>query len=86
MDTYTEHVLTAIIERDGAWYIGYCPEIAGTNGQGKTLIECRESLCKSAKRIMAARRHAAMQRMSENAIFEAIDFSIIESTDLVRRL
>jgi predicted RNase H-like HicB family nuclease len=31
----------AIIERDGDWYIAYCPEIPGANGQGKTLEECK---------------------------------------------
>jgi len=25
---------TAIIERDGDWYIAFCPEIPGANGQG----------------------------------------------------
>ncbi len=35
---------TAIIERDDEWYIAYCPEVPGANGQGRTLEECRESL------------------------------------------
>src|SRR5437764_12826176 len=35
---------TAIIEQDGAWYIGYCPEIPGANGQGRTVEECRVNL------------------------------------------
>lgn len=35
---------TAIIERDGEWYIAYSPEVPGANGQGRTLEECRESL------------------------------------------
>jgi len=26
---------TAIIEKDEGWYIAYCPEIPGANGQGK---------------------------------------------------
>jgi hypothetical protein len=25
---------TAIIEQDGEWFVGYCPEIPGANGQG----------------------------------------------------
>jgi len=25
---------TAIIERDGDWFIAYCPEVPGANGQG----------------------------------------------------
>lgn len=35
---------TAIIENDDEWYIAYCPEIAGANGQGRTGEEARESL------------------------------------------
>jgi len=31
---------TAVIERDGEWYIAYCPEIPGANGQGKSK-ECK---------------------------------------------
>lgn len=26
----------AIIEKDGDWYIAYCLEVPGANGQGKT--------------------------------------------------
>ena len=35
---------TAVIERDGDWYIAYCPEIPDANGQGKTIAEVRENL------------------------------------------
>jgi predicted RNase H-like HicB family nuclease len=35
---------TAAFERDGEWYIAYCPEIPGANGQGKTKDEARASL------------------------------------------
>ncbi len=35
---------TGIIKRDGEWYIGYCPEVPGANGQGRTPDECRASL------------------------------------------
>lgn len=27
---------TAIIEKEGDWYVSYCAEIPGANGQGKT--------------------------------------------------
>ena len=39
-----ESKFTAIIEKDGKWYIAYCPEIPGANGQGKTLKEAKDSL------------------------------------------
>jgi predicted RNase H-like HicB family nuclease len=42
---------TAIIERDGDWYT-YCPEVPGTNGQGKTREECRKSLANAISLIL----------------------------------
>lgn len=38
---------TAIIEQDGDWFIAYCPEIPGANGQGKTVEECRKNLAEA---------------------------------------
>jgi predicted RNase H-like HicB family nuclease len=35
---------TAVIERDGEWFIAYSPEIPGANGQGRTKAEARRSL------------------------------------------
>jgi len=35
---------TAVVERDGYWYIAYCPEIPGANGQGKTTATALKSL------------------------------------------
>ena len=35
---------TAVVERDGKWFVAYCPEIPGANGQGKTKAECLKSL------------------------------------------
>jgi predicted RNase H-like HicB family nuclease len=35
---------TAVFERDRRWYIAYCPEIPGANGQGKSKDEARASL------------------------------------------
>ena len=35
---------TAVFERDGGWYVAYCPEIPGANGQGRTKSEARRSL------------------------------------------
>ena len=38
---------TAVIERDEEWYIAYCPEIPGANGQGRTVAECKASLAEA---------------------------------------
>ena len=35
---------TVVYEKDEEWYIGYCLEIPGANGQGKTKEECETDL------------------------------------------
>jgi predicted RNase H-like HicB family nuclease len=47
---------TAVIERDGEWFIGWSPEIPGTNGQGRSVEECRESLSAAIELILEDRR------------------------------
>ena len=39
-----ENHFTAIVEKDGDWFIAYSPEIPGANGQGRTKEESLESL------------------------------------------
>lgn len=51
---------TAIIERDGDWFIAYCPEIPGANGQGCTIEECRESLAEAIRLILLDRKEDAL--------------------------
>jgi predicted RNase H-like HicB family nuclease len=31
---------TAIVERDGPWYVAYCADVPVANGQGKPRDEC----------------------------------------------
>ena len=45
---------TAIIERDENWYIAFCPEIPGANGQGKTQAEARGSLAEAIALILVS--------------------------------
>jgi len=45
--TRLRNELTALIERDGEWYIAYCPEIPGANGQGRTETEAHCSLAEA---------------------------------------
>ena len=44
---------TAIIETDKELFWGYCPEIPGANGQGKTIEERRKNLAKAISLILA---------------------------------
>jgi len=31
---------TAVVQRDGKWFIAFCPEVPEASGQGKTREEC----------------------------------------------
>lgn len=63
---------TAIIEEDDGWYIAYCPEIPGANGQGRTVEECRESLAEVINLILEDRRDDALRGVPEEAIRETV--------------
>ncbi len=54
----------AIIEKDGEWYIAYCPEIPGANGQGKTKKECLESLAEAIKLILVSKLNQMPEKFS----------------------
>ena len=58
---------TAIIERDGDWYIAYCPEIPGANGQGRTLEECWKNLAAAIALILEYRREDALRDVPAEA-------------------
>jgi predicted RNase H-like HicB family nuclease len=63
---------TAIVERDGDWYICYCAEIPGANGQGRTKEEAKESLAKAIKLILADRRADALRGVPAKALRETV--------------
>lgn len=63
---------TAIIERDGEWYISYCPEIPGANGQGQTKEESLKSLSESIKLILEDRREDALRGIPADADKEMV--------------
>jgi predicted RNase H-like HicB family nuclease len=53
---------TAVFERDGEWYIAYCPEIPGANGQGRTKEEARQSLAEAIALVLEDRRQEGLRR------------------------
>ncbi len=63
---------TGIFEVDGDWYIGYCPEVPGANGQGKTLDECRESLGDAIKLILQDRLEQGLAGLPADAVTETV--------------
>jgi predicted RNase H-like HicB family nuclease len=63
---------TAVIERDGDWYIAYCPEIPGANGQGKTKPEARQSLAEAIALILDDRRRDGLRGLPRSAVREKV--------------
>lgn len=63
---------TAIFERDEQWYIAYCPEIPGANGQGKTKEEARVSLAEAIALILEDRRQDALRGIPPEAELEIV--------------
>jgi len=63
---------TAIVERDGDWFIAYCLEIPGANGQGRTKDECLENLSQAVDLILEDRREDASRGIPADATRETI--------------
>jgi predicted RNase H-like HicB family nuclease len=63
---------TAIIEQDGEWYVAYCPEVPGANGQGHTVDECRKSLAEAIALILEDRREDALRGVPQDAIKDVV--------------
>jgi predicted RNase H-like HicB family nuclease len=63
---------TPIIEKDEDWFIAYCPEIPGANGQGRTKEEAKDSLAEAIQLILEERRHDSLRGMPEDAVREVV--------------
>jgi len=63
---------TAIIEKDEDWFIAYCPEIPGANGQGRTIEECKKNLADAIALILQDRRDSQTRGVPKKAIREVI--------------
>ncbi len=67
---------TAIIEQDEGWYIAYCPEIPGANGQGRTIEECRINLAAAIELILEDRLDDALRGLPTEAIRETVEVGV----------
>jgi predicted RNase H-like HicB family nuclease len=63
---------TAVLERDGEWFIAYSPEIPGANGQGKSKKEALDSLSAAISLILADRREDGLRGLPADAIRETV--------------
>ncbi len=63
---------TAIVERDGVWFVAYCAEIPGANGQGRTRKAAVESLAQAIKLLLEDRREDTIRGLPADAIQEIV--------------
>lgn len=63
---------TAVFERDGDWYVAYCPEIPGANGQGRTKEEAKASLAEAIALILQDRREEGLRGVPSTAERETV--------------
>ena len=50
----------AVVERGAPWFVAYCPEIPGANGQGQVKKECLENLKEAIELILQDRREEGL--------------------------
>jgi predicted RNase H-like HicB family nuclease len=58
---------TAIIEQEGVWYVAYCPEVPGANGQGKSKQEALNNLRDAIALILEDRREDGLRGIPADA-------------------
>ena len=63
---------SAVYGKGEQYWIGYCPEVPGANGQGENLEECRESLKEAVKLILQDRLEEGLRGVPEDAILEPL--------------
>jgi len=63
---------TAIIEQDEGWFIAYCPEVPGANGQGRTKDEAVRSLGGAIELILDERRKEGLAGIPPTATRETV--------------
>jgi len=63
---------TAIVEQDGPWYVAYCAEVPGANGQGKSREECLANLREAITLILEHRREESLRGLPPDAKSEPV--------------
>ena len=63
---------TAVVERDQRWFVAYCVEIPGANGQGLTKAEALQSLKEANSLILHDRREDARRGIPTGAEQETV--------------
>ncbi len=67
-----ENEFTAIVERDGDWFVAYCAELPGANGQGRTKEAAVADLGEAIKLLLEDRREDALRGLPSDAVRETV--------------
>lgn len=70
-----DYGFSAIVEHEGKWFVAYCPEVPGANGQGRTKEECLENLKQAVELILEDRRSDALRGMPSDAVCEKLQLA-----------
>jgi len=62
---------TAILQKTPKWYIGYCQEVPGANGQGKTRQECLDDLAAAVELMLEVNRERVMSQYNSHVVGQA---------------
>jgi predicted RNase H-like HicB family nuclease len=71
-EAHMTNEFTAVVERDGEWFIAYCAEIPGANGQGQTKEEALASLSSAVALVLEDRREDSLRGLPADAIREKV--------------
>jgi predicted RNase H-like HicB family nuclease len=61
-----------VFEKGEKYYIGYCPEVPGANGQGTTKKKCRQNLLEAIELILETRAEEARPGIPKKATVEVL--------------
>jgi len=67
--TYQFHL---VFEKGDKYYIGYCPEVPGANGQGITKKKCRQNLLEAIELVLQTRAQEAQLGIPKKATIEVL--------------
>ena len=72
---------TAIIEYDEGWYGAFCPEVPGSNGQGRTIADALDNLADACALMLMLDRDSGLARSEddEGPILKNVTLSIGEA-------
>ena len=70
--TNMRNEFTTVVEQDGPWYVAYCAEVPGANGQGLSHEECLDNLRAAIALILEHRRDESLRAVPLEAKQELV--------------